>query len=695
MVPIHTTFIPYNAQATLHTYKALWAMLLPISVKGRVSDIWRSYFSQRIFRDIDTSSTSTTTTTSSGIGGSTSTSSTSGTSSSTGGNGLKIIILPPDIRQERNEHNIIADMTAEEDLYYKTSSLLQFLNDWTYTHTSTDNDNDDNDNDDNDNNEIQIQLQSYMECLWIDLYERDYIGIDDIQSMQLWLLALTEIGYIFPTLQKNEHQTIKDVILMGQYNFGNYYINNDKQHILTGQQQLQQQDQQQNENEVLLLNETIITDLLFWVQKWKQKFHHVQIRGPFSTTLVKHLREKHSINIYSTRSTPIIHPADSPNPNLKYDKGYISPMDNLLITLKQEYYKNKNSTTKSTSQSKIKGVLYVHDDMFVNVTNIFDGINKETTILATHDESTITSNDDDDDDADDINNNNLNAAYADVEAEADDMISRYSYRIHPPSLNNKKTYFTKVNGFYTDNPTELLYSLESWEFNWLCLHTMINVTNDLRSYKYMNHSSNSIDDRGDDFYFTVPIRAQSDFLYIPTSLTKEYMDIAQILIDHNVFLECGFPIIINELLKIKRSDEEEDEEEQQNSKKQKIRKRKKSKVNDDNDDNDNTATTASTTTATAENTSTVEIIELKSINLCTSWDYVNIRGTLSMIEQCARTTRNRYTDNASDKAASDSELSLSSSLSSPSYIYSVIHPVKITRLGYETWDRTFDWITTG
>merc|ERR1712195_277477 len=108
------------------------------------------------------------------------------------------------------------------------------------------------------------------------------------------------------------------------------------------------------------------------------------------------------------------------------------------------------------------------------------------------------------------------------------MISRYSYRIHPPSLNNNKTYFTKVNGFYTDNPTELLYSLESWEFNWLCLHTMINVTNDLRSYKYMNHSSSSsdsIDDSDDNgnentFYFTVPIRAQSDILYIPTSLTK-------------------------------------------------------------------------------------------------------------------------------------------------------------------------------
>ena len=31
LVPSHT-YVPYNAQATLHTYKALWSMLLPITV---------------------------------------------------------------------------------------------------------------------------------------------------------------------------------------------------------------------------------------------------------------------------------------------------------------------------------------------------------------------------------------------------------------------------------------------------------------------------------------------------------------------------------------------------------------------------------------------------------------------------------------------------------------------------------------
>ena len=37
-----------------------------------------------------------------------------------------------------------------------------------------------------------------MEELWIDLYERDFIGINDVKGLQLWLAALIDIGYEFP-----------------------------------------------------------------------------------------------------------------------------------------------------------------------------------------------------------------------------------------------------------------------------------------------------------------------------------------------------------------------------------------------------------------------------------------------------------------------------------------------------------------
>lgn len=45
-------YSPYNAQATTHMKAAFWGMFLPISVPGRVTDIWRSYFTQRIMKDI-------------------------------------------------------------------------------------------------------------------------------------------------------------------------------------------------------------------------------------------------------------------------------------------------------------------------------------------------------------------------------------------------------------------------------------------------------------------------------------------------------------------------------------------------------------------------------------------------------------------------------------------------------------------
>ena len=40
-------FTPFNAQAVLFDRSALWGLLLPVTVHGRVTDIWRSYFTTR------------------------------------------------------------------------------------------------------------------------------------------------------------------------------------------------------------------------------------------------------------------------------------------------------------------------------------------------------------------------------------------------------------------------------------------------------------------------------------------------------------------------------------------------------------------------------------------------------------------------------------------------------------------------
>ena len=84
LVPTHA-YSPYNAQATIHTRNAMFAMFLPSTVPGRVSDIWRGYFAQCIFADI----------------------------------GLSLVFSPPKVVQERNDHENLADFQAEKDLYGK------------------------------------------------------------------------------------------------------------------------------------------------------------------------------------------------------------------------------------------------------------------------------------------------------------------------------------------------------------------------------------------------------------------------------------------------------------------------------------------------------------------------------------------------------------------------------------------------
>ena len=139
-----TTSVPYNAQATIHHRPALFALLLPITVKSRVSDIWRAYYAGPLFRDI----------------------------------GVSVLFAPPKIDQIRTAHNYIGDMNAESDLYFKSNKLTQFLKGWTSTNNS---------------------LPSRMEQLWIDLYERGYHDVGDVQLVQKWLAALVQIQYDFKT----------------------------------------------------------------------------------------------------------------------------------------------------------------------------------------------------------------------------------------------------------------------------------------------------------------------------------------------------------------------------------------------------------------------------------------------------------------------------------------------------------------
>jgi hypothetical protein len=72
-----------NRQATLHMQSGLWSLLLPVTVHGRVSDIWRGYFATRLGQDI----------------------------------GMRLAFTPPLVAQYRNSHSYLADFNSEEVIH--------------------------------------------------------------------------------------------------------------------------------------------------------------------------------------------------------------------------------------------------------------------------------------------------------------------------------------------------------------------------------------------------------------------------------------------------------------------------------------------------------------------------------------------------------------------------------------------------
>merc|ERR1712032_1754471 len=79
-------------------------MLLPISVTGRVSDIWRSYITTRLMWMI----------------------------------GFHVAFVPPFVVQYRNPHSYMQDFEDERDLYGKTDAMLIALATWAMGDNGTD-----------------------------------------------------------------------------------------------------------------------------------------------------------------------------------------------------------------------------------------------------------------------------------------------------------------------------------------------------------------------------------------------------------------------------------------------------------------------------------------------------------------------------------------------------------------------------
>ena len=153
-------FFPFNAQATLWKEKAFWGLLLPITVHGRVSDIWRSYMTQTIiFRHA----------------------------------GLFASYMGPHVLQERNAHTLLADFDAEKPLYDRAGVLVDYLYDWRPKANTT-------------------SLSALIEQLVVDLVEHDILQQDDLIYTQEWLVALHSVGYNIPHVQTKAPGTFLEIL---------------------------------------------------------------------------------------------------------------------------------------------------------------------------------------------------------------------------------------------------------------------------------------------------------------------------------------------------------------------------------------------------------------------------------------------------------------------------------------------------
>ena len=384
-------------------------MLLPATVPGRMSDIWRSYFAQCIFADA----------------------------------GLRLVFAPPKISQIRNDHNILGDLSAENDLYRKCGKLIDFLANW---------------------DSEQSSIPERMEQLWIDLYERGYIEIEDVEAVQMWLNTLKQIEYKFPPLKRR----FRNVAVMGQFNYAD--------------------------------STNLYDEVIFWTQKHREHFDTVIAAGPFSKDQV-HVLEKNSIQTIT--------------PSTQYKNlGFYAPFENLMNTLK-----------RFETSTKIEGVLYVHDDALMNVTEL----SQSSYPFPTKD--IIGNNISPKNNHDDMSYADVRT-FADRQGSSDKTIVQIASKWNLRQLN--KTVYAQNLGPIAER-FENFYDGRHHLGKQYCSGAQVKMAKDPASAKY----------RQGDGSLLFPSYSQSDFLFVPTKYSGEFAEAASLHLKHRVFLECAIPKIVD------------------------------------------------------------------------------------------------------------------------------------------------------
>ena len=195
VVPSHA-FAPYSLQKDdsndqagfiLSAPSTLWALLLPLGLPcDELSDVWRSFIAQTLFRDA----------------------------------GLRVIFRPihtPRAAKGKMDGVTTATINSTCELNYRrhsqtTTRLIDFLQEWSSSC--------------NPSKDALWTVDGRMEQLWSDLARESFLSPKDVEMARLWRQVLLEselsrqldgLPALFPPLRPR----ISNVILMGQFNYEN------------------------------------------------------------------------------------------------------------------------------------------------------------------------------------------------------------------------------------------------------------------------------------------------------------------------------------------------------------------------------------------------------------------------------------------------------------------------------------------
>lgn len=149
LLPERGLYVPWNAQAVLISYPAFFGMLLPVTVTGRVSDIWRSYITTRLLWETDHS----------------------------------VAFASSFVTQYRNPHNYMTDFLDEDDLYKKADELLSTLSSWT-------------------SKRIRSLDEAYLDLMRTLVTGSHILGNKDLLLAEAWVRDLKSVGYVWPKISR-------------------------------------------------------------------------------------------------------------------------------------------------------------------------------------------------------------------------------------------------------------------------------------------------------------------------------------------------------------------------------------------------------------------------------------------------------------------------------------------------------------